>query len=91
MFACALYPTEDNFMDSVREEVAYQVHFRHSKNKINTEVSVLPLLSLLFLFVLSLNSMKNHSQGIDSLVGSTQCHGFNDVYMLMTFIFYSWP
>ncbi|KAI5937852.1 Beta-mannosidase [Manis javanica] len=25
MFACALYPTEDNFMDSVREEVAYQI------------------------------------------------------------------
>lgn len=38
MFACALYPTDPDFMDSVRTEVAHQVRYYHSKMKENAYV-----------------------------------------------------
>lgn len=40
MFACALYPTDQDFVDSVRTEVAYQVCY-HSEKKENAYVLVL--------------------------------------------------
>lgn len=57
MFACALYPAGQGFVDSVRAEVAYQVRY-HCSKKEDAYVAVLPfvkplLLTFCFLFTKS--------------------------------------
>ena len=58
MFACALYPTDQDFMDSVREEVTHQVcDYIIFQEEVKPYVSVLPFVKPVLVFLV-LNSIE---------------------------------